>query len=447
MTSESDFRNAVITDPLGNTTPLVTEDKKSSLAAAAAGMAALRNSAVGLMPGCDNPIMKFENGVVMTIVGKAISILPSSVTENPFTRFAAQVVNDITAGFKWVIDKVKSLYDKTVGKAVTLIVQKTKKVWKFFVQVGGKVIHMVIDCVEKVAAGIKYILEIIGIPVDKIVAFFKKALGLDTAARINTALKNMADWSLDSLIEQISELKETSVGFLSDAIEKIEKMADIDADSLSEIKLTDTTSTGSNVLSAMGISLDSHSMYLYDLIKQAITEEIGLPDISLSGDMETAAGTLLNDIREIEENVERIPASLIYIAEEIEGLVQDFSASALLSVLKKILSVVADDFLHISKTLLKTIFDVVIEGLRAVWKALNTPLQIPFLSDILSAFGIHEFTMIDMVTYPLAFLVGALNSTAKLVSGQEFIDVDALEEFAKADNLKELKQIGGVSYE
>jgi hypothetical protein len=295
--------------------------------------------------------------------------------------------------------------------------------------------------------GIRNILEMIGIPMDKIIDFFKKALGLDSAARINAALKSIVALSLDILVDKASEMKETSVQALSDAIDEIEKWTGFDENSLSEISLPDTAASGNSLLSDMGISLNSHNMYLYDLMKNALSEEISLTGITMPESMETAIRTLSDNIKDIETDVEKLPASLVYLADEIEGLFRDFTVSHFLSVAKKILGIAAEGLLNISRTILTTIFDIVIEGIRAIWQALNSPIQIPFLSGVLGTFGINEVALVDLVTYPLAFLAGAINGTARLVSGKEMFDVETLEVLAKAESMSELKQIGGVSYE
>lgn len=446
MTDENDFKNAKITNVFGETAPLVTTENKSSLAAAASGMAALRNSAVGLIPGMNNPITKFTNGVIMTITEKVISIFPASLTDNPFTKFVANVVSDITAAFKWVIGKVKSIYDKTIGKAINFVIQKTKKVWKLFIEIGGKVINVVLDCAEKVIEGIKNLLEMIGIPVGKILDFFKKALGLNDAARINSAIKNMAGISIDFLIEQASKLEESSVAFLSEAVNKIEKWADIDSEKLNSISLPSPTNNSGNMLSDMGITLDSHNMYAFDLISGAIVPEIMTPEIKISKGLEKAAKKLVEDIKSISGEIERIPGSLAYVAEEIQKLFHDFSASNLISIIKKILGVVAVDFLNISKAVLKTIFDIIIEGIRSLWEALSSPIQIPFLSGVLKIFGVNEFSMVDILTYPTAFLAGLVNSGGKLIAGKELFDMDIIDEITEVKSLYELRRIGGEAY-
>ena len=446
MTEEEDFKNAKITNAFGETSPLVTTENKSSLSAAASGIASLRNAAVGLIPGIDNPISKFTNGVIMTISEKIISILPASITDNPFTKFVADVVSDITAAFKWVIGKVKELYDKTIGKVINFVIQKTQKVWKIFIEIGGKVINVVLDCAEKVVEGIKNLLETMGIPVGKIIDFFKKALGLNDAERINSAIKNMIGISIDFLIEQASEIEETSIGFLSEAVNKIENWADIDNEKLNSISLPSPMNNNNQMLSDMGISLDSHNMYAFDLISGAVVPDIMTPEVKVTGGLENAAKKLVEDIKGIGGEVEKIPGSLAYIAEEMTMLFQDFNASKLISVIKKILGVVAVDFINISKAVLKTIFDIIIEGIRAIWNALTAPIQIPFLSGVLKIFGISEFSMADILTYPTAFLAGLINSGGKLIGGNELFDMDVIDEIAKVKSLNELRKLGGEAY-
>lgn len=446
MTQENDFKNAVITDPFGNTSPLVPKEHQSALAAAASGMAGLRNSAIGLIPGISNPILNFQYGVIMNITDKIISIMPASLTDNPFTQFIADVVSDVTAAFKWVIGKVKDLYDKTIGKAIDFVIQKTEKVWKLFIKIGEKVINVVIDCAAKVIEGIKNILEMIGIPVDKIIGFFKKALGLDRVAKINAAVKNMTELSIDILTEKASELKETSVEYLSKAVDSIQKWADIDMKNLSDVSLPDTTGKNNNLLNGTGITLDSHSMYFFDLVGSAVSNDIKMPNVKISDSLTNAIERLVEDIKEIGAEIGRVPSTITYIGDEVSELVKHLTLSDFIAVIKKILGVVAIDFLNISKAILKTIFDIVIEGIRAVWAALNTPIHIPFLSDILKILGINEFSMVDIAIFPAAFLAGTVSNAVKLVSGKELFDMDFIERAAKAKSLNELIPLGGEVY-
>lgn len=447
MTDEEAFKNAVISDPFGNTTPLAPKAEKSSLAAAAAGMSALHNAAIGLIPGIKNPITNFANGVMMTITDKLISILPASITENPFTRFVSHVVSDITAAFKWIIGKAKELYDKTVGKVINFVIQKTQKVWKFIAEIGGKVISVVVDCVAKVAETIKNMLEMIGIPVGKILDFLKKALGLETTGRINTAIKNIASLSIDVLVEKVSEMKETSIDLLTDAVDKIEKWADINKSPGADYALANPfEGNQNNLLTDMGISLNGHNMYVFDLVKSAIMPEIMTPEVAISDKLKSAAEILLNDIKEIGTEIEKIPGYFKYIADEIKYLISNFNFDNLIGVMKKILGVAAVEFLNISRAVIKTIFDIVIEGIRAVWLAVSSPLHVPFLSEVLKLLGVGEFAMIDLLTYPTAFLAGAVNAQAKLFAGKELFDIDSLEEISKAKSITKLRDMGGVVY-
>lgn len=447
MTEESDFKNAVITDPFGNTMPLVSSDKQSALAAAASGMATLHNTAIGILPGIDNPITKFTNGVIMTITDKVISILPRAITDNPFTQFIADVVSDITAAFKWIIDKVKELYDKTLGKVINFVIQKTEKVWKFVAEIGGKVISVVVDCMEKVTETIQKVLEIIGIPVGKIIDFFKKAFGFDRADRINAAIKNVAFLSIDLLVKKAADMKETSVVFLTEAIHKMEQWAGIDKESFADqIAFNPFSSDHASKLTDMGITLDSHNMYAMDLIKRAITPNIMLPDILPSNHLSSAMQVLLYDINTIGESIGKIPEHLSYIANEMKDLIKDFNVEHFVLIMKKILGIVSVDFLSISCVIIKTIFDIVIEGIKVIWEAISTPIHIPFLSDVLKIFGIHEFSLIDIITYPTAFLASAVSGVTRLVSGQELFDLTYMDELAKLNSLEDLKKMGGGIY-
>lgn len=200
------------------------------------------------------------------------------------------------------------------------------------------------------------------------------------------------------------------------------------------------------MLSEMGITLDSHNMYAFDLISGAIVSEITTPEIKASDGLKKAANKLVEDIEGIGGEIAKTPDSLVYIVKEIQKMFQDFSVSNLIAIIKKILGVVAVDFLKISKAILKTIFDIIIEGIRAIWEALSSPIQIPFLSGVLKIFGVTEFSMVDILTYPTAFLAGLINSGGNLIVGKKLFDMDAIDEIAEVKSLYELRKIGGEAY-
>ncbi len=189
MTSQKDFKDAMIFTPQGQKLPLVETTDQNKLSGAAAGICSIRNSIHSLMPGFISPISQFMDGVVFRIVDKVISILPASLTDNPFVGFISEIIEDVAGALNWLIGKVKELYDKTIGKAIEFIIQKTEKVWE----------------------AVKNVLELVGIPIGKIFDFLKKALGIDDACRINNALKNMAHMSVNVLKEKTKEISKKSI--------------------------------------------------------------------------------------------------------------------------------------------------------------------------------------------------------------------------------------------
>lgn len=195
----------------------------------------------------------------------------------------------------------------------------------------------------------------------------------------------------------------------------------------------------SRQLSGMGITLDSHNMYVFDLLRNVTADEITVPNVELTDALKSAVSQLAADMDEVKGTVGSISASISYLADEFEELFRDFSFEGLLKILKKMVGVIAVDFLSISKILIKTMFDIITEGIKTLWAAVTMPLRIPFLSEILKLFGVGEFCILDLFTYPTAFLANAVNSGIKLFGGAGMFDMSDIKEVENIKSLDEIK--------
>lgn len=434
LTSPNDFKDAMIFTPQGQKLPLVENPDQNKLSGAAAGICSIRNSIHSLMPGFISPVSQFIDGVVFRIVDKVISILPASLTDNPFVGFISEVIEDVAGALNWLIGKVKELYDKTIGKAIEFIIQKTEKVWKFFLRIGEKVLHVVLDCAEKVWEAVKNVLELVGIPVDKIFDFLKKALGIDDACRINNALKNMAHMSVNVLTEKTKEISKKSIEAIDSIIGKISAWADL------PLELPDKASgkIKETRLNTLPFSLNSHNMYLFDILQSGFNPlDIVMPTVNLTEELKNKALLLADDLGKLKNDITGLGDAASLICEEILGLLHDMELNQFLKCLKRISGTIGIEFLKFSRDILHLLFDFLASSLQLAWNVLSAPIHIPFLSQILSTFGIHEFSIMDVITFPVAFMLNIISKTTELF-GKEFLSLEYIDRIAAARSFDDI---------
>ena len=82
-------------------------------------------------------------------------------------------------------------------------------------------------------------------------------------------------------------------------------------------------------------------------------------------------------------------------------------------ILSRIVGKIGIAEIDLCKALIKPIFDFVASTIEAVVDLACTPIHIPLLSDVLEIFGIKEFSIADMVTFPTSFLATTMAHTTQ----------------------------------
>lgn len=418
LTDTNGIANTMITQTDGTQRPLTGETQdENSLMMIASSISSMNAAMDSLVPGFSNlPGNKFIHGVQMKITNEIISILPYDVTHNPFVEFVAEVVEDVKYAVNWMVDKVKWLYDHTIKTAVEFVIGVIDEVWKFVVKVGEKVLEVVVDTVEHVFTAVKEILEFLGIPVDDILDWLKNLFGIDDVIRMNDSMKKLLQLGAKKLSEKVVDMKESAIRVLDQAIDSVENWAKIDPE---QVRNTVQPYMGASP-SDYGYEMTPRSMYMYDTMYGGLDfMEVEFPPFAMTSKMEDASNQLQAAVSKVEDGLEEAFDVFVSIGENIESIFGSKDLLVICDNLKQILGKVAIAGLDVCKAFIEPLFDFVACSLEAVVEAICKPVHIPFISEILKLFGVHEFSLVDLITFPMAFFstIGA-----KLFTGKPIID-------------------------
>lgn len=430
LNDASSLKSEMITTPDGKEYQLFADTDDTNKNLIASSMASLNGAINTFCPGFAMlPGSQFVTGIIVKITDKLVSILPYDVTHNPFASFISECVSDIGYAFNWVIDKVKWLYDHTIKTAVDFIIGIENKVWKFVVKIGKKVLDVVLDTVESVFTAAKKLLELIGIPIDKIFDWLKKALGIDDVVKTNDTFKQMIQLAGKKLSVKAVEMKEDIIEKLDSAIDSVEKWANLSGSDAKK-------ATGGIIdkkMGDLGFSLTPRNMYMFDTILGGINiGDITLPSFTMTSELEVAIKKLDQAIVGVWDGLSEVGDIILSIGDNIEGIFGSKDIFEVCDQLKQIVGKIAVAGLTACKPFIGLIFDVVSLAIEAIITLLCKPIHIPFVSEILKIFGINEFSIIDIITFPIAFFVTTIT---KITTGHSIISDSLYESIMNAETI------------
>ena len=430
LTDVDTLKKQMIVDPQGRTRHLFGEGADDSgLSMVSSSISALCGSMNSILPGFVAAPINFAGGVIIKITDTLVNILPYDVTHNPFMDFIGKVVKDVAYAVGWVVDQVKWLYDHTIKKAVDFAIGLVGKVWKFIVKIGDKVLEVVVDSIEKVFSTAIKILEAIGIPIGEIFDWLKKALGIDETLKMNDCMKKVMHLSGKKLAETAIEIKEDVIEALDKAVDSIAEWANIDLDAAKSY--IDNSSSKS----ALAFDCGPQGTYMFDTIYGALApDSIQLPSFTPTKQMNDTFDVFLDTVQEFEKDITETTSIILSIGDDFENIFKSGDIQEVCVILKQILGKVAISGIELCKAFIKPIFDLVASTIETLAELLCEPIHIPLISDILKIFGINEFSIADLVTFPTSFLA---TTVSRIVTGKGLISDSMYNSIMNAETLDE----------
>lgn len=344
----------------------------------------------------------FEKGIALRMDKNELSVAPYDSEKKTSGSFLSKVVNNVEYAFNWIKSKLKWLYDHTIGPAVDFVLAKIQGVWKFIVKVGEKVLEVVVKTVKCAFGALKKLLELLGVPVDKILSWMKKIFHIEETEKVNEAMKKMIRASGQALVAEAGKLKGAAVKELDRVIDSVAEWAKID---LSEggRSVGHTVNTG---LKNISYASYPHGNYMFDLIfGRSSFDEVRLPEFEITDGMRTAVHALETTVRQIEDDLDDVTGTAVSILDDMGALLHAENIFDVCSYLKKILGKTAVAGLKLCKTILDGIFGVLAAVLEGMIAVLLEQIHIPFLSQVLKLFGVAKFSVADIFTFPIAFFM------------------------------------------
>ena len=433
LTDVNTLKEQIIHNPDGTTRNLFgvgTDD--SDLHMLSSSIAALCGSVNSIMPGFASVPAQFTTGIMVKITDKIAEVLPYDVTHNPFLEFTSEAVKDIAYAVDWVASKVKYAYDHTLKKVVDFTIALVGDVWKFVVKIRDKILEVVVDTFEKVFSTVVKILEMIGIPVDKLFDWLKKSLNIDDVCRMNDCMKKILRLSSKKFVEITEETKDKIVEMLDKAIDSVASWADIDMEKTKSL-LGEHFDVN---LNALGLDCGPQGTYMFDTIFGVTSfDDIQLPNFTPNQKMKDAMNDLEATFRGVEKDIDDATGILLSMEQDFLDIFESKDIAKICDILKRVVGKIGIAGIDLCKALIKPIFDFVACTIEAVVDLACTPIHVPLLSDILEIFGIKEFSIADMVTFPTSFLA---TTASRIAQGKALFDVPMYNSIMNAESVENI---------
>ncbi|MBU1052573.1 MAG: hypothetical protein KKC46_01950 [Proteobacteria bacterium] len=402
LNTASLVKATVITNPDGSTEPLIdqnTSDKDFSQVAT----------------------YNVQLGDAYSDIAKAnIDIgLSSTSSVRPLATYGAASSISADAGnlFKWL--------ETGIEHEIDLVKDETSGLLNIVLTIADEVYSAVLDCEEKVIGAVRWIYNSVKTAVDDLIKYLEFLFEWQDIIRTKNVLKNLSVLYLQNAIDQIKDLQDDFDNEIKKLVQTINGWACINDWSGLGAAATAPANSSSNPsrgLSAPGTLLSNHFQNNSGNIKQQNPPPDPDPDQSLVSQ--------LFDAMKSEET------TLDNVIDQFRDLALEYEKLNLEVILEKITAIMADGVLESAQNVMDVFFDIIVDLSSECLAALDTPITIPILGDILDEIGISSFSILDLLclitAVPVTLEYKLLNDTMPfeddkytdfLISASTFQDV------------------------
>lgn len=370
LDSKEKLRNAVITYSDGITKPLISKSvsdadlESVALANKNLALAYQSVSADGALFRARRIALNSGNAVV------AESILKGIATN----------IGDL---FRWL--------ESGIVHTVEIIENAVTGLWHFVVQIGEKIYHSVLDCVEAVVGAVRWVYSIIKVAVKDLLKYLEFLFEWDDITRTKDVLKNLIKQYLYHEAEGILEVKDFLDKQINELVKIINGWAGIDDwRGLGEAayKPVNASSTPGKGASAPGDMLAYH-------LKNNAGNIIQKSEPSYLDPSDGPIGALMDALKK-----EGIVIETVF--EQLQQLAYDYQSLDLATILKRVVAIISDGVLESAEVVMDAMLTVVYELVKSILDILDTEIYIPVVSDILKEFGVPSVSFLDIFCWVAA---------------------------------------------
>lgn len=313
----------------------------------------------------------------------SVSSPQMALTAPHLEGFENSIATDVGDLFRWL--------ETGISAAVQLVEDGVTGFWHFVVTIGGQIYSGILDCAEKIAGAIRWIYDVVKTAIEDLIKFLEFLFEWQDIIRTKKVIKNLIQVYLDHEVEQIEVVKKEMDDQFAKVIKAINDWAD----------LPDWSGLG-DYAQATPAS------------KSKSTHGKSAPSTFLSHHFQNNAGSITHHnapkppdpsegiIQRLFDALKTEGVILDEVIDELGGLAKDFQGMNLEQLIKKLIGIMADGVLASAQNVLDCLLDILYALAKDSVEALETPIHIPVISDILNDLGIPDFSILDIVTLIVA---------------------------------------------
>jgi hypothetical protein len=272
-----------------------------------------------------------------------------------------------------------------------MLVRWFEDAWEFVVKIGEAIYRCVLEVIEDVVSAIRWVFDKIVAAIGDLIEFLRFLFEWDDFRRTKEVFTNVTRVFLDHQCDQLVVVRKDFDATMETIIEALEHWAGVDA--LSGLGDAGTGRVGSQGTAdgpnAPGSLLSHHF-------------QGNVRDGSPAGDPPVGPTTPTSVLEILEHALEEEGHTLGEAGARLRALVQKAPTMSVIDVLKDLVVIIGSEVLKSVRVVVDALLDVFILLARAALDALNAPIHIPVISDILNAIGIPDFSMLDAVCWVAA---------------------------------------------
>lgn len=309
--------------------------------------------------------------------------------------FEDSVLVEIGDLFSWL--------ESGIEHVIQLVEDVASGFWYLVVKIGEDIYHGLLDCVEKVVGAVKWLYNAVKVAFEDLMKFLSFLFEWDDIKRTQKVIKNITKVYLNDQVDQIEVFKEEFDKQIQNLITLINGWSGVsDFKGLGDAagQPVNTSSTPTEGMSAPTTLLSYH----FQNNAQNISNLKSLP----------ANDPPQNPIDTLFAALKKEGVILDDMIDQFEQLTNEYTTMSLEEILKRIIGILSDTVLLSAQNVVDALLDILYEMAKLAVQALDTPIHIPVLSDILEAIGIPDFSLLDLLS-----LIAAVPVTIgyKLVHG------------------------------
>jgi hypothetical protein len=272
-----------------------------------------------------------------------------------------------------------------------MLVRWFEDAWEFVVKIGEAIYRCVLEVIEDVVSAIRWVFDKIVAAIGDLIEFLRFLFEWDDFRRTKEVFTNVTRVFLDHQCDQLSVVRQDFDTTMETIIQALEHWAGVDA-------LPGLGDAGTGRIGSQGTadgpnapgSLLSHHF------------QGNVRDGSHAGDPPVGPTAPTSLLEILEHALQEEGATLGEAGDRLRALVQKAPTMSLIDVLKDLVGIIGSAVLKSVRVVVDALLDVFILLARAALDALNAPIHIPVISDILNAIGVPDFSMLDVVCWVVA---------------------------------------------